>query len=979
MLQPPSPVAAALARCGAPPISTFKPDPSYWNGQSPKDPTSSIRNYADFSLSAAKECKWRGLHEDAALILNSSVAAVEGVYHPAEFVIDRSVQELADALVNSGQFDRAEPLLLRHIERLQENKRAAKRVCCSGPETSVSQLINYYGRLGYYEEAEKLLISELQVGTDFSTETRDRQLTLARIYTRMGRFSDARALLKRVKEGGQRGPETLVEGAAGVYGGEDPFIDVEEMKSFAREGRYEEAGAVGGAVLEREFSRLRTLLSQGDGFQQNFMRRELRSNGAVRAAVTAIEVSDFLLESGSLPVARNGFVAARDLQDQLLGGENGGDLYLRTLLGFADASSRLGDMGAARDAISRVEKHRSASPQAFDELDLRRFRVAIGHGLRSKADLPAAANYGSMLVTALEDRSSGTASSARKERERKDRASLYTLAADLTWSIQKPLRQGAGNPAADALITLQRASAGQSEVDVGKSLARASLGKRDPKLAEAITERDRLIAAIQAQSAEFAAGLTGGSTAEDSAGQARTVRLRALAAQLAALDDGLRRSFPEYFELIQAEPIAETAAKGLLAPDEAVLMLVPSPFGTHIMAVTRDGLAWKRSDWDQEKMAAAVRRVLYFAGANVTASPVDKMQWEAEVGEGGFDRKTAHDLYLQLVAPVTSAMAGKRHVYVAAAGSLSSLPLGILVKEPPQGSDSDPAALRSTRWFADEHALVQIPSLQALASLRRFSRQTGVNSASPFFMGFGDPALEGAAVQRSASRKVRGLSVASAFRPGVRRLVDTQELRKLSRLPGTAVELRAMAKAFSAPPSAVVLGNAATEKQVRSAELANVRVLALATHGVIAGELPGLAEPGLVFTPPVDPSEADDGYLSASEVATLRLNADWVILSACNTAAGDGTQGAPGLSGLARAFFYAGARSLLASHWPVLDEVTPVLTVRAVELARDNPGLSRAEALQRAMREVRENKTGDSRGETWAHPQAWAPFTLIGG
>ena len=94
----------------------------------------------------------------------------------------------------------------------------------------------------------------------------------------------------------------------------------------------------------------------------------------------------------------------------------------------------------------------------------------------------------------------------------------------------------------------------------------------------------------------------------------------------------------------------------------------------------------------------------------------------------------------------------------------------------------------------------------------------------------------------------------------------------------------------------------------------------------MAGEISGLNEPGLVLTPPEKPSEEDHGFLAASETATLDLNADWVLLSACNTAAADGAPGAEGLSGLARAFFYAGARTLLVSHWSVYSTAAVALT-----------------------------------------------------
>jgi hypothetical protein len=124
----------------------------------------------------------------------------------------------------------------------------------------------------------------------------------------------------------------------------------------------------------------------------------------------------------------------------------------------------------------------------------------------------------------------------------------------------------------------------------------------------------------------------------------------------------------------------------------------------------------------------------------------------------------------------------------------------------------------------------------------------------------------------------------------------------MARLPGTAEELRNMRTALAAPVNSIFLGPAATEAQFRSMDLSGVRILALATHGLLAGDIDGAGEPGLVFTPPAEPSEQDDGFLTASEVAALRLNADWVILSACNTAAGDGSEGAPGLSDLPAPF-----------------------------------------------------------------------------
>ncbi len=121
-------------------------------------------------------------------------------------------------------------------------------------------------------------------------------------------------------------------------------------------------------------------------------------------------------------------------------------------------------------------------------------------------------------------------------------------------------------------------------------------------------------------------------------------------------------------------------------------------------------------------------------------------------------------------------------------------------------------------------------------------------------------------------------------------------------------------------------------------------------------------------------SEADDGLLTASEIARfLKLDADWVILSACNTAAGD-KPGAEGLSGLAKAFFYAGARALLVSHWSVPSDSSVKLTTRMLAEAAENPGIARAEALRRSMLAL----MNDTDNPHFAHPMFWAPFVVVG-
>jgi CHAT domain-containing protein len=169
------------------------------------------------------------------------------------------------------------------------------------------------------------------------------------------------------------------------------------------------------------------------------------------------------------------------------------------------------------------------------------------------------------------------------------------------------------------------------------------------------------------------------------------------------------------------------------------------------------------------------------------------------------------------------------------------------------------------------------------------------------------------------------------------------------------------------------LGHDATEASVKRTTLSSFKVVYFATHGLIAGELRGLTEPALVLTLPQQPTELDDGLLMASEVTHLKLDADWVVLSACNTAAGD-SAGADALSGLAQAFFYAGARALLVSHWRVDSEAAARITTSTFENLRRDPLIGRAEALRRAMLAY----MNDPANPWNAYPDYWGPFSIIG-
>jgi CHAT domain-containing protein len=212
--------------------------------------------------------------------------------------------------------------------------------------------------------------------------------------------------------------------------------------------------------------------------------------------------------------------------------------------------------------------------------------------------------------------------------------------------------------------------------------------------------------------------------------------------------------------------------------------------------------------------------------------------------------------------------------------------------------------------------------------------------------------------------------------------IDSAELGALPRLPDTADEVRGIALALGAAQSDLFLGAAANERNVKTQDLSNRRVVMFATHGLVPGDLNGLLQPALALSAPNVADIDGDGLLTLDEVLGLKLNADWVVLSACNTATGDGA-GAEAVSGLGRAFFYAGTRALLVSNWPVETTSARALTTDLFARQARDPNLARAAALQQAMAGLLDGPgfvDPATRQSVFAysHPIFWAPFSLVG-
>jgi CHAT domain-containing protein len=489
--------------------------------------------------------------------------------------------------------------------------------------------------------------------------------------------------------------------------------------------------------------------------------------------------------------------------------------------------------------------------------------------------------------------------------------------------------------------------------------------------------------------------------------------------KFADIDARLAREFPDYAELANPMPLSIAAAQALLGTDEALVSWLASDKKSYVFALTRDAFEWKTIPLGTEALeqkVAAFRRGLDVDALRRGLERMECTQAEADkrglsrmecgqalakecaqaAAEGRglgrtecnevaqsrrelFDLTVAHELYGALIGPVEALIRDKRHLIVVPSGALTALPFHLLVTEKPAVAVPhvetlrDLAAYRDAAWLLKRHAVSVLPSVASLKALRMFARK---DLGSKPMVGFGDPVFGPEATPEAFQRTAQARAVVTRsytdYWQGAG--IDRSKLAQaLPRLPDTADELKAVAQKLGAPASDIKLRKDASETNVKRAPLADYRVVYFATHGLVAGDIKGLAEPSLALTVPKEPSDLDDGLLTASEVAQLKLNADWVVLSACNTIAGD-KPGAEALSGLARAFFYAGARALLITHWAVDSDAATRLTTSTFDIMQNDPQLGRAEALRRAMLAY----MNDATDPLSAYPALWAPFVVVG-
>ena len=353
-----------------------------------------------------------------------------------------------------------------------------------------------------------------------------------------------------------------------------------------------------------------------------------------------------------------------------------------------------------------------------------------------------------------------------------------------------------------------------------------------------------------------------------------------------------------------------------------------------------------------------------------------------------FNFTSASQLYNAIFGWSGQYLNGVDSIVVAASGSLAGLPFGLFISD--HSPNTVGADFAKVPWLIKRFAVAQAPSLfawAATAKTRARSRGTGLAAwADPDFSGLGQSE---AALSRAAASDERGIRLLEPDtenngllskllnKPIPKAALDLNSLSKLRRLHGTRREVDSISSLLGdSVKKDLLFGMAATRSSVlrhsESGALGERNIVVFATHGLAPADVVGLYQPSLVFAK--EGASPQQQLLKLEDVLGLRLNADWVILSACNTGSAD-KQGGDPLSGLARGFLFAGARGMLITHWNVSDNSAAHITSASIARFAQQKGMSRSKALQRTAIDMIEGNAG---GGKWTHPYHWAAYTFVG-
>ena len=524
----------------------------------------------------------------------------------------------------------------------------------------------------------------------------------------------------------------------------------------------------------------------------------------------------------------------------------------------------------------------------------------------------------------------------------------------------------------------QRASVTRAAQSAARMATRLAAG--DPALQTQVREQQDLTNALSQTESRLIALLAEGAQSAEIAKSRETIRR--LTGDLSASEARLQAAFPAFSNYVKPKPLPLDEARAALAPDEVLLFAFVSYEAVYVWCITREAVKWRKISISLEELEGSVKRLkdgLVFGPADEGAEKDSRPL---------YDLGLANSLYKRLFGDVDDVVVEKPHILYVPTGPLSTLPLHVLVRSRPSvklPTRSQAIAYKEADWLIRKNDISVLPDV---ATLRVLAKNAGAARELKPILAFADPVY---GVPRSGERhgdekpsrgSARG---ARGNLPGAPATASGFEaLKYFNELPGTREEVEAVAHALGASGDDLYLGNRASEAAIKyldkERQLANYKVVYFAMHGIVADAAIsnlkiGNREPALVMTLPEAPTAEDDGLLSSSDIAQLRLDADWVVLSACDTAAGDSAD-AEALSGLARAFFYAGARSILVTQWGASDYDARMLMTGVFQKIAREPALDQSQALRRAMLD-RIDQAGSGIATWDAYPSYWGPFTLI--
>jgi len=407
------------------------------------------------------------------------------------------------------------------------------------------------------------------------------------------------------------------------------------------------------------------------------------------------------------------------------------------------------------------------------------------------------------------------------------------------------------------------------------------------------------------------------------------------------VNDTLYADHPFVMNLIDGRSVEVNESRSVLHDDEAIIMYVMLDKGMHVCTLTPSIGRCEIFDSDTTELKRTIKAL-----RSSMSIRSDGVRGELPV----FSTDSSARLYDALLRPVLSGLSEAGKLFIVTDEELQSLPFSLLISS--SGKGENPAEYS---WLIKQYNVSRLPSASTLYHLRsRDDSSSGIRD-NIFALSAG-----------------RGKPISIDEIPSSARL-KLEFIYKLPELPDAEREVVEITSIYSPDSRVVLKDNAATERNLKSINLGSFSTILFATHALLPGEIFPGSEASIVLTPEFK-GDALDGLLTASEIAGTKLSSRMVVLSACNTARVDTAVDTPGLASLSNAFLYAGAQSVVATHWPVETESAAEYTTTMFKLLREDENMSVADATAAVARRFIK---GDA-GEQYTHPFYWAAFEAIG-